>query len=117
MQSKNTQNAERMPILIGTVVRTLRLARGLSVNQLGIAAELEPANLSRFERGVPGGVHANKHLNLIARSLGTRASVLYAITEMATIQPEILKPATVSHIAKELTDILDDYLQSRCETS
>lgn len=110
MKASNIVSTERMPGLIGNVVRTLRIARGISVNQLGVAADLEPANLSRFERGVPGGVHASKHLNLIAKSLGTRASVLYAISEMAMDDPVLLKqPTTVSAIANELTQVIDDY--------
>jgi transcriptional regulator with XRE-family HTH domain len=105
---------EQASNLIGTVVRALRVARGLSVNQLGIAAGLEPANLSRFERGIPGGVHASKHLHLIATRLGTRASVLYAIAEMASIDPEILQhPKNVPEITHELTERLNRYINDK----
>jgi len=98
------------PEFIGTVVRALRIARGLSVNQLAIASGIEPANLSRFERNVRGGVHASKHLNLIAKRLGTRASVLYAIAELIPMKPSLLEDSgELSITASELTNIIDNY--------
>lgn len=113
MQKNNLNNSERMPALIGKVVRTLRAAQGVSVNQLGVAADLEPANLSRFERGIPGGVHASKHLSLIASSLGTRASVLYAIAEKASADAEFLdNPENVLSTAKELTEVIEKFLKN-----
>ncbi|MBN1379315.1 MAG: helix-turn-helix domain-containing protein [Gammaproteobacteria bacterium] len=98
------------PEFIGTVVRALRMARGLSVNQLAIASGIEPANLSRFERNVRGGVHASKHLNLIAKRLGTRASVLYAIAELIPLKPNLLENSgELAITATELTHIIDSY--------
>jgi transcriptional regulator with XRE-family HTH domain len=98
------------PEFIGTVVRALRVARGLSVNQLAIASGIEPANLSRFERNVRGGVHANKHLNLIAKRLGTRTSVLYVIAELIPLKPSLLEDAAeLAVTATELTHIIDGY--------
>jgi transcriptional regulator with XRE-family HTH domain len=98
------------PEFIGTVVRALRIARGLSVNQLAIASGIEPANLSRFERNVRGGVHANKHLNLIAKRLGTRSSVLYAIAELIPLKPSLLENSgELAITATELTHIIDGY--------
>lgn len=92
-------------------MRALRKAHGLGVNQLGVAVGIEPANLSRFERGVPGGVHTAKYLDLIAARLDTRASVLYAIAEMAQTHPDILKqPEVLSDITTNLTTLLKNYL-------
>lgn len=92
-------------------MRALRIAHGLGVNQLGVAVGIEPANLSRFERGMPGGVHAAKHLDLIAARLNTRASVLYAIAEMTASNMKILdNPDELLNIATDLTVLLDRYL-------
>lgn len=92
-------------------MRALRNARGLGVNQLGVAVGIEPANLSRFERGVPGGVHTAKYLDLIAARLDTRASVLYALAEMAQSRPDILKQSELlSETAASLTTLLKNYL-------
>lgn len=110
MSSFDDYDTTHMPEHIGTVVRALRVARGLSVNQLAIASGVEPANLSRFERGVPGGVHADRHLNLIAKRLGTRPSVLHAIAELAPLKPKLLEDSSeLSITASELTRIIDSY--------
>lgn len=91
MSNKTPDEAVGTPSIIGQVIRALRTARGIGVNQLGNAVGLEPANLSRFERGIPGGVHPAKYLDTIAAKLGTSGSILYAIAEMAVVNPAILK--------------------------
>ena len=110
MSSYDDYETAGTPEHIGTVVRALRIARGLSVNQLAIASGVEPANLSRFERGVPGGVHADRHLNLIAKRLGTRPSVLHAIAELIPLKPNLLEDSgELALTASELTRIIDNY--------
>ncbi len=110
MSSFEENETGKAPEHIGAVVRALRTARGLSVNQLAIASGVEPANLSRFERGIPGGVHANRHLNLIAKRLGTRPSVLHAIAELVPLKPSLLENMSeLSLTAAELTQIIDTY--------
>ncbi len=98
--------------IIGQVIRSLRSARGIGVNQLGNAIGLEPANLSRFERGVPGGVHATKYLDIIASKLDTTASILYAIVDVANENPEILEqPEKLSSLVDQLTLLINNYLK------
>lgn len=110
MSSFDDYETSDAPEHIGSVVRALRVARGLSVNQLAIASGVEPANLSRFERGIPGGVHADRHLNLIAKRLGTRPSVLHAIAELIPLKPNLLEDSgELSLTASELTRIIDSY--------
>lgn len=117
MTTIETENEVTTPRAIGSVVRALRTLRGLSVNQLGVAAGLEPANLSRFERGVPGGVHASKHLDLIATRLGTRASVLHAIAEISNNTPDLLEePHSLARVATELTNLIEMYPQLASKT-
>jgi transcriptional regulator with XRE-family HTH domain len=91
MSNKTPVEAVGTPSIIGQVIRALRTARGIGVNQLGNSVGLEPANLSRFERGIPGGVHPAKYLDAIASKLGTSGSILYAIAEIASANPTILK--------------------------
>ncbi len=111
MSINNPYQAVGTPSLIGQVVRALRIARGVGVNQLGNAVGLEPANLSRFERGLPGGVHATKYLDLIAMRLDTHASILYAIAEVASNNLDILRhPKELSDLVERLTFLIKNYL-------
>lgn len=82
----------------------------MGVNQLGNSVGLEPANLSRFERGMPGGVHAAKYLDPIATRLGTKASILYAVAEFASENPAILKKSEdLSVLVDQLTWVIKHY--------
>jgi transcriptional regulator with XRE-family HTH domain len=111
MIHKHPDEAVGTHSLIGFVIRALRTARGIGVNQLGNAVGLEPANLSRFERGLPGGVHTTKYLDLIAAQLGTYGSVLYTVAEMAGEDPSILKHADkLAELVDRLTRLLKNYL-------
>jgi transcriptional regulator with XRE-family HTH domain len=111
MIHKHPDEAVGTPSVIGFVIRALRTARGIGVNQLGNAVGLEPANLSRFERGLPGGVHTTKYLDPIAAQLGTYASVLYAVAEIAVEDPSILKHKDkLSELVDRLTHLLKNYL-------
>jgi transcriptional regulator with XRE-family HTH domain len=110
--TKTPDEAAGTPSIIGSVVRALRIARGIGVNQLGNAIGLEPSNLSRFERGLPGGVHTAKYLDQIASKLGTSASILYVVSEITTAKPEILQePAELLKLVDRLTLVVRKYLQ------
>lgn len=107
---KHPDEAVGTPSIIGQVIRALRIARGVGVNQLGNSVGLEPANLSRFERGMPGGVHAAKYLDAIATRLGTKASILYAVAEFASENPAILKKSDeLSILVNQLTWVIKHY--------
>lgn len=110
--TKTPDEAVGTPSIIGNVVRALRIARGIGVNQLGNAIGLEPSNLSRFERGLPGGVHTAKYLDQIASKLGTSASILYVVSEIAAAKPEILQePAELLKLVDRLTLVVKKYLR------
>ena len=97
-------------LIIGSVIRALRVARGVGVNQLGNSVGLEPANLSRFERGMPGGVHSAKYLDAIAFRLGTSGSILYAVAELAAETPDILENSDdLSKLVDQLTRLIKHY--------
>lgn len=107
---KHPDESVGTPSIIGQVIRALRTARGVGVNQLGNSVGLEPANLSRFERGMPGGVHAAKYLDPIAARLGTKASILYAVAEFAAENPAILKKSEdLSVLVDQLTWAIKHY--------
>ncbi|MBA3582704.1 MAG: helix-turn-helix domain-containing protein [Gammaproteobacteria bacterium] len=102
---------EQSPSLIGAVVRALRKARGLGVNQLSAALEVEAANLSRFERGLPGGVSIARYLDAIAFRLGTCGSVIYAIAEYTSDDPALLdNPEKLGLMTDHLTNLVKNYL-------
>jgi transcriptional regulator with XRE-family HTH domain len=107
-----THDEAATPSIVGSVVRALRIARGIGVNQLGNAIDLEPSNLSRFERGLPGGVHTAKYLDQIASKLGTSASILYVVSEITAAKPEILQePAELVKLVDRLTLVVGKYLR------
>jgi transcriptional regulator with XRE-family HTH domain len=110
--TKSPDEAAGTPSNIGNVVRALRIARGIGVNQLGNAIGLEPSNLSRFERGLPGGVHTAKYLDQIASKLGTSASILYVVSEVTAAKPGILQePAELLKLVDRLTLVVRKYLR------
>lgn len=110
--TKSPDEAAGTPSNIGNVVRALRIARGIGVNQLGNAIGLEPSNLSRFERGLPGGVHTAKYLDQIASKLGTSASILYVVSEVASAKPEILQdPVELIKLVERLTQLCKKFLR------
>lgn len=66
-------------ITLGTALRRLRLARGLKLADLAYTVGIDPANLSRLERGKQGYSHAL--LEAIAHALGVRLSELFREAE------------------------------------
>ena len=63
---------------IGAVLRAIRVNRGLSLKETARLVGVSPANLSRTERGLPGGVHP-RHLERIAGVFGSSIAMLYAL--------------------------------------
>ena len=112
MATKNVTSITEAPSLVGQVVRVLRKSRGIGINTLGQSVGIEPANLSRFERGLPGGVHTNKYLEAIAMRLGTHGSILYAISEIAADNPAMLEETeAIVNLVERLTLLIRNYLQ------
>lgn len=66
-------------VILGTTLRRLRLARGLKLTDMAYTVGIDPANLSRLERGKQGYSHAL--LETIAHALGVRLSELFREAE------------------------------------
>lgn len=64
---------------LGATLRRLRLARGLKLADMAYTVGMDPANLSRLERGKQGYSHAL--LEMIAHVLGIRLSELFREAE------------------------------------
>ncbi|MFP5345276.1 MAG: helix-turn-helix domain-containing protein, partial [Gammaproteobacteria bacterium] len=64
---------------LGATLRRLRLTRGLKLADMAYTVGMDPANLSRLERGKQGYSHAV--LETIAHVLGLRLSELFREAE------------------------------------
>ena len=59
-------------------MRVIRVNRGLSLEDTARLVDVSAANLSRTERGLPGGVHP-RHLERIAAVFGSSIATLHAL--------------------------------------
>ncbi|MDZ7752944.1 MAG: helix-turn-helix transcriptional regulator [Gammaproteobacteria bacterium] len=101
------------------VLRALRVTRGVSLEETARLADVSAANLSRTERGLPGGVHP-RHLERISGVFGTSVVALYALAEAVAEKPELLDdPAEVAALTDRLAELQRAYLRAspdrRCE--
>ncbi len=70
------------------------------------------ANLSRTERGLSGGLHP-RHLEHIARVLGTTIGGLHALADAVAEAPELLDdPGTLVSLTDRLADLQRAYLRA-----
>lgn len=97
---------------IGAVLRALRLNRGLSLEDTARLVEVSAANLSRTERGLPGGVHP-RHLERITGVLGTSVVALHALAEAVAEAPALLdRPEELAALTDRLGDLQRAYLRA-----
>jgi transcriptional regulator with XRE-family HTH domain len=80
-------------IHIGAVIRAVREAKALGVNEFAGRIDVEPSNYSRFEQGKPGGIRLTSYIDQIATALQTRKSVLYLLLERAQANGAIAEKA------------------------
>ena len=77
---------------VGQIIRAIRKRQGQTLEQLAIAADTDPSNLSRIERGIQQPSAASLHQ--LAEVLGTSVSELYAKAEgvqtLAEESPDLL---------------------------
>lgn len=98
--------------LIGAILRAIRINSGLSLEDTARLVEVSAANLSRTERGLPGGVHP-RHLERIAGVFGTSVVALHALAEAVAEAPELLeKPAALAELMDRLADVQRAYLRA-----
>ncbi|MDZ7751462.1 MAG: helix-turn-helix transcriptional regulator [Gammaproteobacteria bacterium] len=97
---------------IGLVLRALRVTRGVSLEETARLADVSAANLSRTERGLPGGVHP-RHLERISGVFGTSVVALYALAEAVAEKPDLLDdPAEVAALTDRLAELQRAYLRA-----
>ena len=96
---------------IGGVIRALRSYRGLSLEETARLVGVSAPNLSRTERGLPGGVHP-RHLERVATVLGTSVSSLHVLAEVVADRPKLLEhPDKLAELTDRLTHIQRAYLR------
>lgn len=96
------------PRIIGLTYRALREAQGLSINDVMRRTGLERANLSRFERGVPGGINQALYMHTLARTIGLRMSVVYFVAEKVLEDESLLDyPDQLMLLAKKASKALN----------
>jgi transcriptional regulator with XRE-family HTH domain len=94
------------------VLRVIRVNRGLSLEETARLVEVSAANLSRTERGLPGGLHP-RHMEHIAGVFGTSVVALHALAEAVTEAPEILdRPDELAALMDRLADVQRAYLRA-----
>lgn len=90
----------------------IRVNRGLSLEETARLVEVSAANLSRTERGLPGGVHP-RHIERIAGVFGTSVVALHALAEAVAEAPEILeRPDQLMALMDRLADVQRAYLRA-----
>lgn len=110
MSQRSKQTLGDSPI--GAVLRAIRVNRGLSLEETARLVEVSAANLSRTERGLPGGVHP-RHIERIAGVFGTSVVALHALAEAVAEAPEILEsPDELVALMDRLADVQGAYLRA-----
>lgn len=110
MSQRSKQTLGDSPI--GAVLRVIRVNRGLSLEETARLVEVSAANLSRTERGLPGGVHP-RHIERIAGVFGTSVVALHALAEAVAEAPEILeRPDQLMALMDRLADVQRAYLRA-----
>lgn len=97
---------------IGAVLRAIRVHRGLSLKETARLVGISAANLSRAERGLPGGVHP-RHLERIAAVFGTSIAILHALAAAVAEEPALLeRPDELVQLSDRLADVQRAYLRA-----
>ena len=90
----------------------IRVNRGLSLEETARLVEVSAANLSRTERGLPGGVHP-RHMERISSVFGTSVVALHALAEAVAEAPEMLeRPDELLALMDRLADVQRAYLRA-----
>ena len=100
---------------VGAVLRAIRVNRGLSLQDAARLVDVSAANLSRTERGLPGGVHP-RHLERIATVFGTSVATLHALAAAVADEPALLeRPDELAVLTDRLADVQRAYLRASRE--
>ena len=67
---------------IGPLLRLIRIARGYGLNEFALEADLNPSNLSRFERGRVGALKLPDSLYPMAEVLRTSVPAIFVLWDI-----------------------------------
>ena len=94
---------------LGAIILTLRKARGLSLTDVEGLTGINKGALSKFERGLEG--LGPQNFDKLCTLFGTTPSVIFAISQNTTKQPEILlDPNQLQLLVRHLTNLIDKYI-------
>jgi transcriptional regulator with XRE-family HTH domain len=94
---------------LGAIILTLRKARGLSLTDVEGLTGINKGALSKFERGLEG--LGPQNFDKLCTLFSTTPSVIFAISQNATKQPEILaNPSQLQLLVRHLTNLIDKYI-------
>lgn len=81
------------PNHIGPLIRQIRLARGIAINELARRAGMagRHCNISRYERGLKNSLRAPECLYPIAEALDTSVPALFMVHEICLADPSMLE--------------------------
>lgn len=74
----------------GILIRELRIAQGIGLNEFSDMVDMDSANLSRFERG-GGGIKLPESLYPMAKVLKTTVPAIFLLLEKAEADPSLLE--------------------------
>lgn len=90
----------------------MRVNRGLSLEATARLVDVSAANLSRCERGLPGGIHP-RHLERIASVFGTSIVALHVLAAAVADDPALLEqPDDLVVLTDRLADVQRAYLRA-----
>ena len=94
---------------LGAIILTLRKARGLSLTDVEGLTGINKGALSKFERGLEG--LGPQNFDKLCTLFGTTPSVIFAISQNVTKQPDILlDPSQLQLLVRHLTNLIDKYI-------
>jgi transcriptional regulator with XRE-family HTH domain len=95
---------------LGPLVRQIRLAKGIKLNQFAWDIDFNSSNFSQFEQGKVGALKMPYRLYPIAEALGVSVPALFVMQEICWSDPEILNnPAALlenlERVQSEITQL------------
>ena len=99
---------------LGATILTLRKARGLSLTDVEGLTGINKGALSKFERGLEG--LGPQNFDKLCLLFGTTPSVIYAVANNVTKQPDLLNDADkLQTLVRNLTLLIENYMSATDE--
>lgn len=110
MSQRSNQTLGDSPI--GAILRAIRVNRGLSLEGMARLVDVSAANLSRTERGLPGGIHP-RHLERVAGVFGMSVATLHVLAVAVADDPTLLdRPDEFVVLTDRLVEVQRAYLRA-----